>query len=147
KNQGGTTSTGRLISKAAVPAPVAQPKKQPDEVREIAVFWGNGTPVSTVAFSTDGARLAIVRPSGSAGAEQNPATLAREAVVWDVASQKSICTCINPKIFFTSAWFSANGKTLVTVANGRFGVGIAGDGAYQAWDAQSGREIGSAIVP
>ena len=161
-NQNGTASAGRLVSKASTPGAVASQPKEPggkaaERVQEIAVWWGNGKPVDALAVSPDGSRLAITRKIWKAGAEQKGATASGEAVVWDVAGEKPICTCNNLKTEFTSAWFSADGKTLVTVANGVLhrdggvklpaGNGIQRDGAYQVWDVQTGREIGAPIVP
>ncbi|MBO0701026.1 MAG: hypothetical protein J2P46_21705, partial [Zavarzinella sp.] len=161
-NQGGATIAGRLASKAAAPAAAAAGHKEPggkgaEGVREIAVLWGDGKPVDALDFSPDGSRIAVARKSGKAGADRKADTASGEAVVWDVAGEKPVCTCTNPKAVFTSAWFSADGKTLVTVANGALhqdggiklpaGNGIHRDGAYQAWDVQTGREIGAPIVP
>ena len=123
---------------------------------ELAVLKGEGVRVNRLAFSADGSRLAAAM---NGWVEKNGKTVAvpGKANVWDVDNQRQVCVCNGPKADFTHVWMSADGKTVVTADNGMTNLNpvyhewsaliAIGTRGYQAWDATTGKAIGSVIAP
>jgi WD40 repeat protein len=128
-------------------------------VKDLATIEGPGVWANWIALSADGTRLAVVRHNFTIPGNGRQERVPTEFEIWDVDRGTKVCSGTTPtrEAHFTHVMFSANGKTLVTVDQG-FGnqeseglggsrVRARGRGGYQAWDTETGREIGSAIMP
>ena len=123
---------------------------------ELAVLKGERVRVNRLAFSANGSRLAAAM-NGWVDKNGKPVAVPGKAIVWDVDSQRQICVCNGPKADFTHVWMSADGKTVVTADNGLTNLNpvyhewsaliAIGTRGYQAWDAMTGKAIGTVIAP
>jgi hypothetical protein len=129
-------------------------KAAADDLKKVASFKLDDRQVQWVALSPDGTRLAasVVKVTN----EKNKKTAVSQAVIWDLTTSAELSSREIPgTVAMSYLFFSANGKTLITVDDG-FNTeggnnwvrgGLQTRNGYQAWDATTGREIGSRIAP
>jgi hypothetical protein len=130
-----------------------------DEPREIASFQGKGTPLNWVALSPDGTRLAAAATNWIIAKNGKGTTIPGEVVIWDLNGKTQVSSIKEAKANFNHVGFSADGKSLLTVHNGAYTPSGKGNvqvsvmlraqagSAYQVWDVETGKPIGSPVVP
>jgi WD40 repeat protein len=125
-----------------------------DGLKEVASFKLNDRHVQGLALSADGTRLAAaVLQEATKGKARK--TNVSETVIWDLNTSAPLRSPENSGARLTYLFFSANGQTVITVDDGfnNQGGSVWVSGGlrtrlgYQAWDATTGREIGSRIAP
>ncbi len=117
------------------------------DLKDLAGFDVKDRQVLCVAISPDGTRLAAAVGFGPGEKEKYRQNLS-EVILWDLTASAEVARQETHGV--NLLFFSANGKTLITVEESVSGQQTARPQtrySYQAWDAATGREIGSRIVP
>ena len=116
----------------------------------------NDREIRWIALSPDGTRLAAAVVHGELNESKNikHMVMVSELIVWDLNTSARVSSPKNPGVRFSHVLFSANGNTLITVDDGSEGVeefsldnALRTRKGYEAWDATTGRAIGSRIAP
>jgi hypothetical protein len=110
----------------------------------------NDREIQWIALSPDGTRLAAAVLHGELNESKKSKQNVSEVMVWDLNTSAKVSSPKNTRVRFSYLLFSADGKTLIAVDEGE---GFAGHHGlhtrkgYEAWDATTGRAIGSRIAP